>query len=60
MSDAETMRFWLTPPHPDRETTARWLDSMIAAPADAGDDFIVELSGRTIRSMTVARSGPAC
>lgn len=48
MSDAETMRFWSTPPHPDRETTARWLDSMIAAPAATSDDFIVELDGRTI------------
>ncbi len=46
MSDAETMRFWSTPPHADRETTARWLDSMISAPAATSDDFIVELDGR--------------
>jgi len=48
MSDAETMRFWSTPPHPDLETTRAWLDSMIAAPAAESDDFIVELDGQAI------------
>lgn len=48
MSDAETMRFWSTPPHPDLETTRRWLESMIAAPPETSDDFIIELEGRPI------------
>ena len=48
MSDAQTMAFWSTPPHPDRETTARWLDSMITASPQTSDDFIVELDGRVI------------
>jgi len=48
MSDAEAMRYWSTPPHEDVETTRAWLDSMIAAPAEASDDFIVELDGETI------------
>jgi [ribosomal protein S5]-alanine N-acetyltransferase len=48
MSDAETMRYWSTPPHADLATTQAWLDSMIAAPADTGDDFIVEKDGQAI------------
>jgi [ribosomal protein S5]-alanine N-acetyltransferase len=45
MADAETMCFWSTPPHPDRETTRLWLESMIAAPPEISDDFIIELDG---------------
>ena len=48
MSDAETMRFWSTPPHPDLDTTRRWLASMIAAPPELSDDFIIELDGQPI------------
>lgn len=48
MSDPETMRFWSTPPHADRDTTRAWLDSMIAAPAEASDDFIIDLDGVAI------------
>ena len=55
MSDPQTMRFWSTPPHADRETTARWLDSMIAAPPETSDDFIVELEGRAIGKLGVWR-----
>jgi ribosomal-protein-alanine N-acetyltransferase len=45
MADPETMRFWSTPPHADRETTKAWLDSMIAAPVETSEDFIIELDG---------------
>jgi ribosomal-protein-alanine N-acetyltransferase len=48
MSDAETMRYWSTPPHADLETTRAWLESMIAAPAETSDDFIVEKDGEAI------------
>jgi len=48
MSDADTMRYWSTPPHADLETTRAWLDSMIAAPAEISDDFIVEKDGEAI------------
>src|SRR5207253_9595355 len=48
MSDAETMAFWSTPPHPDLETTRDWLRKMIAAPPEESDDFIVELEGVAI------------
>lgn len=48
MADAETMRFWSTPPHPDRETTRLWLDSMITAPPETSDDFIITLDGMAI------------
>ena len=48
MSDAETMRFWSTPPHADLATTRDWLESMIGADPAASDDFIVEKDGETI------------
>ena len=48
MSDAETMRYWSTPPHADIARTREYLDAMIAAPADASDDFVVEQDGRMI------------
>ena len=48
MSDQETMRFWSTPPHPDLETTRSFLQSMISAPGDVSDDFVVELNGQLI------------
>lgn len=48
MSDAETMRYWSTPPHADVETTRAFLDGMIAADPAASDDFIVEKDGEAI------------
>ncbi len=48
MSDAETMRFWSTPPHADVETTRAWLAGMIAAPAEVSEDFMIDLGGRLI------------
>jgi [ribosomal protein S5]-alanine N-acetyltransferase len=48
MSDPQALRYWSTPPHPDLATTQAWLDSMIAAPPEASDDFIVELKGQLI------------
>ena len=48
MSDAETMRYWSTPPHPDLETTRRFLAYMISAPPETGEDFVLERDGRVI------------
>lgn len=48
LSDAQAMRYWSTPPHADLEETRAWLDSMIAAPPDSSDDFVVEHDGRLI------------
>jgi len=48
MSDAETMRFWSTPPHATLDQSRAWLDKMLAAdPADS-DEFILEQDGRLI------------
>ncbi len=46
MSDPQAMRYWSSPPHPDLQTTAEWLASMIAGPS--GGDFIIALEGRCI------------
>jgi len=48
LSNVEATRWWSTPPHDTLDQTRIWLDSMIEAPADASDDFIVEMDGRLI------------
>lgn len=55
LSDAEAMRYWSTPPHPDIETTRTWLAGMIALPTDA-DDYIVERDGRLIGKLGMWRT----
>ena len=48
LSNVEATRWWSTPPHATPDQTRIWLDSMIEAPVDASDDFIVERDGRLI------------
>ena len=48
LSDEQAMRYWSTGPHADLAETERWLDSMISAPADVSDDFVVTLDGEVI------------
>lgn len=48
LSDAEAMRFWSEPPHPNRERTAQWLKGMISAPPELSDDFVIELQGEVV------------
>ena len=47
-SQPRAMRYWSTPPHLDLEQTRVWLDSMIQAPPDSSDDYVVEHDGRVI------------
>ena len=42
------MRYWSTPLHDSLEQTAEWMASMIEAPPEASDDFIVTLDGSVI------------
>ncbi|MEA3031503.1 MAG: [ribosomal protein S5]-alanine N-acetyltransferase [Sphingomonadales bacterium] len=48
LANPEAMRFWSTPPHADLEQTRAWLRSMIDAPADVSDDYLVVLDGQVI------------
>ncbi|EJL20790.1 acetyltransferase, ribosomal protein N-acetylase [Caulobacter sp. AP07] len=48
MSDPVAMKYWSTPPHVDLDVTRRWLASMIEAPAEISDDYIVERDGQVI------------
>ena len=48
MRDPRAMRYWSTPPHADPAETREWLSRMIAAPADASADFVVEHAGEVI------------
>ena len=42
------MRFWSRPPHEEIEQTREWLRSMIEAPHEESEDFILEHAGCTI------------
>ncbi len=48
MSDPRVMQFWSTPPHPNRDHTRTWLETMMAAPAKTSEDYLIELDGRVI------------
>ncbi|WP_425276896.1 GNAT family N-acetyltransferase [Sphingomicrobium sediminis] len=47
-TDEETMECWSTPVHQNMDQTEDWLASMIDAPEDHSDDFIVEKDGELI------------
>lgn len=48
MSNAETMRFWSTPPHTTRKQTESWFEAMLAPDPLLGDEFIIEYEGQAI------------
>ena len=48
LSDERAMRYWSHGPHADLARTREWLDSMIDAPAEASEDFIITLDGEVI------------
>ena len=48
LSDERAMRYWSSGPHGTLDETKRWLDSMIDAPPEVGDDFIVTVAGEAI------------
>jgi RimJ/RimL family protein N-acetyltransferase len=48
MSDKRAMRYWSSLPHETEERTREWLQSMIDAPAEISEDYIIEHEGRTI------------
>lgn len=47
-SDARAMRYWSTPPHPDKATTQDNLDRLIASAAQHLVYFVFEADGRVI------------
>lgn len=48
LSDKRAMRYWSSLPHDTVERTREWLQSMIDAPAEASEDYIIEHEGRAI------------
>lgn len=46
LSNADTMRYWATPPHSDFAQTQAWIADMVAAAQNANEDFIIEIDGR--------------
>lgn len=48
LGNSQAMRFWSTLPHETIEQSREWLRSMIEAPPDESDDFIVTLEGRVV------------
>ena len=48
LANPEATRFWSTPPHTSVEQSREWLRSMIDAPPETSDDYVVEYEGRVI------------
>jgi ribosomal-protein-alanine N-acetyltransferase len=48
LSDERAMQYWSHGPHEDLAKTKEWLDSMIDAPAEASDDFVITVDGEVI------------
>ena len=48
LSDERAMRYWSSGPHQDLAQTREWLDSMIDAPPEVSDDFVVTVAGEVI------------
>ena len=48
MADAETMRFWSTPPHDNLDQSRAWLDKMVAADPAGSVEFVIERGGELI------------
>ena len=48
LTDEQAMRYWSEGPHADIARTREWLDSMIDAPPEHSDDFVITLDGAVI------------
>lgn len=48
LANPAATRFWSTPPHASLEQSREWLQSMIDAPPETSDDYVVEYEGRVI------------
>jgi RimJ/RimL family protein N-acetyltransferase len=47
-TDPEAMKYWSTLPHTDLAQTEKWMASMIEAPVELSDDYIVTLDNDVI------------
>lgn len=52
--DGRAMRYWSSPPHPDRQTTQARIDRMRAAFAERPCQFVIEHAGRVIGTLGMA------
>ena len=48
LSHPLAMRYWSSPAHRELQQTREWLASMIAAPPELSDDYVVEFEGLVI------------
>lgn len=48
MAHVGAMRYWSTPPHETLEHTRSWLQTMIDAPEELSEGFLIEFEGRVI------------
>ncbi|MFK7838293.1 MAG: GNAT family N-acetyltransferase [Sulfitobacter sp.] len=47
-SNAEAMTFWSTPPHADRDQTAKLVHETMAADPETSAEFVMEFEGRVV------------
>ncbi len=48
LSDDRAMQYWSHGPHEDLARTKEWLDSMIDAPPEESEDFVITFDGEVI------------
>jgi RimJ/RimL family protein N-acetyltransferase len=48
LSDERAMHYWSHGPHADIARTSEWLESMIAAPPEETEDFVITMDGEVI------------
>jgi len=48
LGNAQATRYWSRPAHESLEQSREWLRSMLDAPTDLSDDYVVEYEGRVI------------
>jgi [ribosomal protein S5]-alanine N-acetyltransferase len=46
LSNDDAMRYWSSPPHNELAQTQAWIADMVAATANASEDFIIDIDGR--------------
>lgn len=47
-TDPRAMRYWSEPPHQSLARSREWLQSMVDAPADSADDFVIVHEGAVV------------
>lgn len=48
LANPRATAYWSTPPHETLDQSRAWLASMIEAPSESSEDFVIEMDGRVV------------